>query len=152
MVSRCTALKLHLNREWMKISTKTRYGMRFMVDLAERYGSGCIAMKDVAERQGISKKYLEQVVAPLASSGLLQVTRGVKGGFELSRAPEKITLADIVRASDDGLELMDCLSCIAVCEKEAGCVSHNIWGGMQNAINEYLESRTLADVVSETTA
>lgn len=123
-----------------------------MVDLAERYGCGCISMKDVAERQGISKKYLEQVVSPLAAHGLLQVTRGVKGGFQLSRPPENITLADVVKASDDGLELLDCLSCIAVCEREAGCVSHNIWGGMQNAINEYLESRTLADVVNETRA
>ena len=83
----------------MKISTKTRYGMRFMIDLAQHHGEGCVALKDVAERQGISKKYLEQVVAPLTGAGLLRVTRGYQGGYELARAPETITLADVVSAS-----------------------------------------------------
>ena len=118
-----------------------------MVDLAERYGDGCIAMKDVAERQGISKKYLEQVVAPLSSAGLLKVTRGNKGGFQLSRPPEEISLADVVKASEDGLDLMDCISCISVCENEGSCVSREVWIGMQNAITDYLEGRSLADVV-----
>ena len=86
----------------MKISTKSRYGMRFMIDLAQHYGEGPIALKDVAERQSISKKYLEQVVAPLSSKGLLSVTRGYMGGYQLSRSPEKITLEDVVSASEDG--------------------------------------------------
>ncbi|WP_165252486.1 Rrf2 family transcriptional regulator [Adlercreutzia sp. ZJ304] len=133
----------------MKISTKTRYGMRFMIDVAEHWGSGCISMKDVADRQGISKKYLEQVVAPLAQAGLLNVTRGNRGGFQLSRPPEEITLADIVNASEDGIELLDCLGCLSACEREDNCISHNVWGGMQHAIINYLESRTLADVIKE---
>lgn len=132
----------------MKISTKTRYGMRFMVDLAGHWGAGCVSMKDVAERQGISKKYLEQVVAPLAQAGLLSVTRGSRGGFQLSRPPEEITLADIVGASEDGIELLECLGCITVCEREADCMSHDVWGGLQQAITDYLEGRTLADVAS----
>ena len=69
----------------MKISTKTRYGMRFMIDLAQSQGEGRVALKDIADRQGLSKKYLEQVVAPLASAGLLDVTRGNQGGYRLSR-------------------------------------------------------------------
>lgn len=120
-----------------------------MVDLAEHYGQGCVPMKDVAERQNISKKYLEQVVAPLSSAGLLKVTRGNKGGFELAKPPENISLADVVKASEDGLDLMDCISCIAVCDHEGGCVSREIWGGMQNAITDYLEGRSLADVLSK---
>lgn len=131
----------------MKISTKTRYGMRFMIDLAERYGDGCVPVKDVAERQGISKKYLEQVVAPLSAAGLLQITRGRSGGFQLSRAPEDITLADVVSASEDGLELLNCLGCLTVCEREAGCVSREVWGGMQDAVVGYLQNRSLADVL-----
>ncbi len=118
-----------------------------MLDLAEHYGQGCTAMKDVAERQNISKKYLEQVVAPLGDAGLLQVTRGAKGGYQLARSPEEITLADVVRASEDGLNLMECISCISVCDHEGGCASREVWGGMQNAITSYLEGRTLADVV-----
>lgn len=104
-------------------------------------------MKDVAERQGISKKYLEQVVSPLSQAGLLRVTRGHRGGYELSRPPAEITLADVVRASEDGLELIDCLGQMATCEFEEGCISHRIWGGMQDAIIGYLEGRTLADVM-----
>ncbi len=123
-----------------------------MIDLAENYGSGCMPMKDIAERQGISKKYLEQVVAPLTEAGLLTVSRGQKGGFQLSRSPEEITLADVVAASEDGLELLNCLGCLTVCEREAGCASRNIWGGMQDAITAYLEGRTLADVVAATSA
>lgn len=136
----------------MKISTKTRYGMRFMIDLAERYGQGCVPMKEVAERQSISKKYLEQVVAPLSEAGLLKVSRGQKGGFQLSRPPDEITLADVVDASEDGIELLNCLGCLTSCEREAGCVSREVWGGMQEAINGYLEGRTLADIVECTLA
>lgn len=136
----------------MKISTKTRYGMRFMIDLAERYGQGCVPMKEVAERQNISKKYLEQVVAPLSEAGLLAVSRGQKGGFQLSRPPEEITLADIVEASEDGIELLNCLGCLTACERESGCVSREVWGGMQEAINSYLEGRTLADIVERACA
>lgn len=121
--------------------------MRFMIDLAERYGQGCVPVKDVAERQGISKKYLEQVVAPLSAAGLLTITRGRCGGFQLSRPPEDITLADVVSASEDGLELLNCLGCLTACEREAGCVSREVWGGMQDAVAGYLENRSLADVL-----
>lgn len=131
----------------MKISTKTRYGMRFMLDLAQHHDLGCIPMKDIAERQGISKKYLEQAVAPLSAAGLLNITRGNRGGFQLAKAPEEISLADVVRASEDGLDLMDCISCITVCDHESSCTSREVWGGMQNAITDYLEGRTLADVI-----
>ncbi|MCI2241441.1 RrF2 family transcriptional regulator [Adlercreutzia faecimuris] len=133
----------------MKISTKTRYGMRFMIDLAQHREGGCVALKDVAERQGISKKYLEQVVAPLTSAGLLRVTRGYQGGYELARPPEDISLADIVSASEDGLELLDCMSGVFACERAEGCPSQRIWGGMERAIHDYLAGMTLADAVAD---
>ena len=133
----------------MKVSTKTRYGMRFMIDLAEHYGEGSIPMKDIAKRQNISKKYLEQVVAPLASAGLLNVTRGQHGGYELSRPPAQITLEEIVEASEDGLELLDCLGCLTQCEQEDGCSSRLIWSGLQDTIADYLRDRTLADVLKK---
>lgn len=133
----------------MKISTKTRYGMRFMIDLAQHQGEGCVALKDVAERQGISKKYLEQVVAPLAAAGLLRVTRGYQGGYELARAPEKITLADVVSASEDGLELLDCMSGVVVCDRRDRCLSQRIWGGLEQAIRDYLANITLAEAADD---
>lgn len=132
----------------MKISTKTRYGMRVMLDLAARYEEGCTPLKDIAERQGLSKKYLEQVVAPLAAAGLLTVTRGYAGGYQLSRPPRDITLADVVSASEDGLELMTCTSDLLACERADSCPSRRIWGGLQDAINDYLEGQTLADMVA----
>lgn len=132
----------------MRISTKTHNAMRFMVDLAENYGDGCVSMKDVANRLNVSKKYLEQAVSPLTAAGLLQVKRGQAGGFQLSRAPEEITLADVVSASEDGLELLNCLTCVIACEGEGSCASHEIWGDMEKAVTDYLEGRTLADVVA----
>lgn len=134
----------------MKISTKTRYGMRFMIDLARTHGGGCVALKDVAERQGISKKYLEQVVSPLAAAGLLTVTRGQRGGYELSRPPEEIRLLEIVEASEDGLELLDCMSGLFACERQQGCASQRVWGGLQKAMRDYLSGITLAEAAAGT--
>lgn len=130
----------------MKISTKTRYGMRFMIDLAQNEGEGCVALKEVAERQGISKKYLEQVVAPLVAAELLTVTRGNQGGYRLARPAAEITLADVVAASEDGLELLDCTSCLDACERAEACTSRRVWGGLEQAMKDFLEGRTLADI------
>lgn len=134
----------------MKISTKTRYGMRLMIDIAQHEDDGCVALKDVAERQGISKKYLEQVVAPFVNAGLLSVTRGNQGGYRLTRPPEDVTLADIVAASEDGLELLVCTLDASECDRSPDCASRRIWGGLQNAIRVYLEGRSLADVAFNT--
>lgn len=131
----------------MKISTRTRYGMRVMLDLAERYDAGCTPLKDVADRQGLSKKYLEQVVAPLAAQGLLAVTRGNQGGYRLARPPEDITLAEVVAASEDGLELMTCTSDLLACDRTGACASRRVWRELQDAVNGYLASRTLADML-----
>ena len=140
-----------MNREkaresMMRISTKTRYGMRLMIDIAQNQGGGRVALKDVAERQGVSKKYLEQVVAPLVSAGLLGVTRGTQGGYHLSRPPQEITLADIVGASEDGLELLVCTVDSDACIRADGCPSRQIWGGLEGAMRAYLEGQTLAEV------
>lgn len=118
-----------------------------MIDLAQNEGEGCMALKDVAERQGISKKYLEQVVAPLVAAELLTVTRGNQGGYRLARPAAEITLADVVAASEDGLELLDCMGTLSACERAEGCPSRRVWGGLQDALTGYLEGRTLADVI-----
>ena len=131
----------------MKIATKTRYALRVMIDVAAHDEEGCVPLKDVAERQGISKKYLEQVVSPLVSQSLLKVTRGHKGGYQLTREPKEITCAQIVSATENGLELLDCLSGEVVCEREGICVSKNIWGGLERTMTEYLESITLQDIL-----
>jgi Rrf2 family protein len=124
--------------------------MRFMIDLAQQSNNKCTALKDIAERQGISKKYLEQVVSPLVGAQLLNVSRGNQGGYRLARPAEEITLAEIVRASEEGLDLLDCLSSTSFCARIEGCPSRKIWGGLQDAMVEYLRGITLADVASDT--
>lgn len=94
----------------MKLATKTRYGVRLMVDLAEHANCGIVPLKDVAARQGISKKYLGQVATPLVTAGLVHVERGVNGGYQLARDPRNITIADIVHATEDGFGLIECTS------------------------------------------
>ncbi len=130
----------------MKLSTKTRYAMRFMIFLANRHDDGWVPMKQIADEEGISKKYLEQVVSPLTDAGLLEVKRGQRGGFRLARDPDGITLADIMSASEDGLELMECLTEFSACDRSDGCPSKDIWSGLQDSINDYLNGRTLAEV------
>lgn len=132
----------------MRIPTKTRYSMRFMIDLAARYDEGYTPMKDIAQRHEISKKYLEQTVVPLNEAGLLEVARGKAGGFRLSRPPAEISLAEIMSASEGGLELLDCFSSDMPCSREDGCLSRQIWGDLQSVIEDYLSKRTLADVLS----
>ncbi len=131
----------------MKISTKTRYGLRFMIDLAQHYGEGCVALKEVAARQEISKKYLEQVVSPLVSAGLLHVTRGYLGGYELSRPPQQINCADIVSATEDGLGLLECTSGNFACERGGTCPSQYVWSGLERVIADYLRGITLQDIL-----
>lgn len=131
----------------MRISTKTRYGMRLMIDLAQHWGGGRVALRDVAERQEISKKYMEQVVAPLVSAGLLHVTRGNQGGYELARGPRSITCADIVAATEDGLGLLDCASGALACPRDGFCLSKGVWLGLEHAMADYLAGITLQDVI-----
>ena len=131
----------------MRISTKTRYGLRFMIDLAQRYGEGCTALKDVAKRQEISKKYLEQVASPLVSAGLLHVTRGYLGGYELARPPQQITCADIVSATEDGLGLLECTSGKFACGRDDTCPSRFVWAGLERTVANYLRGITLQDIL-----
>lgn len=118
-----------------------------MIDLAQHYGEGCVALKEIANRQEISKKYLEQVVSPLVSAGLLHVTRGYLGGYELARTPQQINCADIVAATEDGLELLDCTSGKFACGRDETCLSQYVWKGLEEVIATYLRGITLQDIL-----
>lgn len=131
----------------MRIATKTRYAMRFMVELATRWGQGRTSLRDIAEKQGISKKYLEQCVAPLAEAGLIAVTRGAAGGYELSRPPAEITAADVVAATEGDLYLLDCLEGEFDCPMRKQCHTQKIWSGLEDAMGEYLRGITLQDML-----
>ena len=95
----------------MRISTKGRYALRLMLDLAEHQGDGCVSLKDVAQRQDISKKYLEQIVPTLSRAGFLLTNRGYQGGHRLARRPEDYTVRDILRLTEGSLATVACLDC-----------------------------------------
>ena len=132
----------------MKISTKGRYALRMMIDLAEQDGDGYTSLKDIAERQGISKKYLEQIVATLNKTDFLRVSRGFQGGYKLAYPPESYTVGDILRLTEGSLAPVACLdSDAAECPRGDGCKTLPLWRGLEKVINEYLDGVTLRDII-----
>lgn len=133
----------------MKISTKGRYALRLLVDLAEHCDDGFVALKDVAKRQDISKKYLEQIVSVLNRPGILKTNRGYQGGYQLAKAPEKYTVGDILRITEGGLAPVACLDQEEnLCERSSFCATLFIWEGLYKAVNDYLDSITLQDIIN----
>ena len=130
----------------MKLSTKTRYGMRFMVDLAQHWDAGAVALKDIAKRQDISKKYLEQIVALLSAHDLVKATRGFSGGYRLARDPASITAADVFIATEGSLTYIDCTLDPQGCKRHKGCPTQPLWAGFAKIAQNYLEGITLKDL------
>lgn len=134
----------------MKISTKGRYALRMLLDLAEHENSGYIALKDIAERQNISKKYLEQIVPVLNKSNMLLTNRGFQGGYKLAKAPSAYTVGQILQLTEGSLAPVACLDHEPVaCERCNDCVTLPIWQGLNRVIQEYLDSITLQDILDQ---
>lgn len=134
----------------MKISTKGRYALRMLIYLAEHRERGYISLKEIAEREDISKKYLEQIVPVLNNSNLLRANRGSQGGYMLSRDPSKCTVAEILRLTEGSLAPVDCVDLPAIdCYRSSECSTYPIWQGLAKAINDYLEGITLQDIVDQ---
>ena len=130
------------------ISTRGRYALRMMLDLAANQADGYVALKDVAARQGISKKYLEQIIPVLNRAGLLQTARGVQGGYRLTRRPEEYTLGDVLRATEATLASVACLEAGAErCPRQGDCLTYPVWHGLDKVVNDYLDSITLQDIL-----
>ena len=131
----------------MKLSTRGRYGVRLMLDLTLHYGEGPILLKDIAERQGISEKYLWQLINPLKTTGLVNSLRGAHGGYVLGKAPEAISLKTILQILEGPLCLVDCVDNPALCERSLSCISRDIWGEASKNMQQTLEDTTLAAMV-----
>ena len=132
----------------MKISTKGRYALRLMVDLAEHRENGFIALKDVAKRQNISKKYLEQIVPVLNGAVLLITNRGNKGGYRLAKPPSEYTVGDILRITEGSIAPVSCLETeVNYCERKNCCQTLFVWEGLYKTVNEYLDGITVQDIV-----
>jgi Rrf2 family protein len=131
----------------MKLSTKGRYGVRLMIDLAAHYGEGPVLLREIAKRQEISEKYLSNLINPLKSTGLLAAMRGVHGGYVLGKAPSEITMKDIVQAVEGPVCLVDCVEKPAGCNRTPLCIAHELWSEAAEGMARILEKYTLADMV-----
>ncbi len=131
----------------MKISTKGRYALRMVVDLASQ-GEVCVSLKDVAQRQGISKKYLEQIVPLLSSNGILRTNRGNKGGYMLATSADELNVGDVLRAAEGTLAPVSCLEYEPNnCPRSEECATLFIWEGLYKKVSEYLDGITIQDIV-----
>lgn len=132
----------------MKISTKGRYALRMLVDLAEHRDCGFIALKDIAQRQNISKKYLEQIIPILNKSDILRTTRGSQGGYMLAKSPDKYTVGDILRLTEGSLSPVANSDLDPIqAERNGDSITLPIWQELNRVINEYLDSITLQDIL-----
>jgi len=131
----------------MKLSTRTRYGTRALLELALHKGEGPVFLKDIARQQQFSLSYLEHLVTPLISGGIIRSTKGPKGGITLAKKPEDIKMIDITRLLEGSLAPVECVDNPDVCERSAQCVTRDIWGEIKKAMNGVLESTTLQDLV-----
>ena len=133
----------------MKLSTRTRYGVRLMVALAENYGKTSVFLKDIAKGEDISEKYLSLIIIPLRGVGLVNSIRGAHGGYNLAKEPSQITLKEIVDVLEGDCSLVDCVKNPSSCSRVPICASHDIWENIGNTISEALSSITLDMVVKK---
>ncbi|NCB62422.1 MAG: Rrf2 family transcriptional regulator [Clostridia bacterium] len=133
----------------MKISTKGRYALRLMLDIALNSKGDAISLRDVAKRQEISDKYLEQIVTPLARAGLLRSVRGAGGGYLLTREPRDYTVGEILRPLEGSLAPVSCVDGSECCGRAERCVTVDIWRNIQEAVNGVVDHTTLADLVED---
>ena len=132
----------------MKLSTKGRYGVKAMVDLAINYGEQPISIKSISERQSISEYYLEQLFSSLRHAKLIKSVRGAQGGYILNRLPEEITIYDVINVLEGPIEISDCLE-EGSCNKIDCCATRLLWKKIKNSIDSVTSSITLKDIVDD---
>ncbi len=132
----------------MKISTKGRYALRMLIELAAHQEEGFMSLKEISEHQGISKKYLEQIVPMLNKNGILRTNRGNKGGYMLAKSPRECTVGDVLRATEGSLAPVACLEYeVNDCPRAESCATLYVWQGLQKTVESYLDSVTIQDIL-----
>ena len=131
----------------MKLSTRSRYGMRALLDIARQSSDEPVRLREIARRQDVSLSYLEHIVGPLVAGGVLKSTRGPGGGVSLRRPPEDILLGDVIRLLEGPLSTADCVLCPDVCARATNCATRLLWTELAEAMGAVLRSRTLADLL-----
>lgn len=132
----------------MKLSTRTRYGTRLMLDMAQHYGQGAIQLGEIANRQSISLKYLEQIIRPLKKANFVKSFRGAKGGHMLTKAPEEISVGEVVAVLEGGNTLVRCDKDPTNCDRVDSCLTRYLWMEAADAIFQRLSSITFADLMN----
>ena len=132
----------------MKISTKGRYALRLMADIAQQGSGEPVSLRDAARRQGLSDKYLEQIVTPLARAGLVRSVRGAGGGYLLTRAPEEYAVGEILRTLEGSLTPVSCVETGACCGRAEQCVTREVWEQIAAAVSSVVDHTTLQDLVN----
>ena len=132
----------------LKISTKGRYGVRFMMDLGAQGDEKIVTLKEVARRQGISEKYLWQVVNPLKAAGYVRASLGSRGGYSLAKPPAEITLGDILAVLEGDGPMVACVTDPARCSRSIGCASRQIWQEVNDQVDAVLQSVKLSDMIA----
>ena len=133
----------------MKLSTRSRYGSRLLLDMAQHYNQGPIQLGEIAKRQNISVKYLEQIIIPLKKAHFIESVRGPKGGHTLAKPPQEITVAEIVALLEEGVGLVECTEHADICGRADTCPTRLIWREASRAMLHTLKSITLADLVEK---
>ncbi|UCE60258.1 MAG: RrF2 family transcriptional regulator [Phycisphaerales bacterium] len=133
----------------MRISTKGRYGLRAMFELARGYGKGPLLMSAIAERQGLSRKHLHALLTSLKSAGLVRSIRGPGGGFVLAKTPKEIKLSEVLSVLEGSLVLVDCVASRQACDRVSGCATHKVWRKLSETIEGVLDSVTLEDLAGQ---
>ncbi len=131
----------------MKISTKGRYALRLMLDLAVNTISKPVPLKDIAKRQDVSDKYLEQIISILNNAGFVKSVRGAQGGYTLTKRPDEYTVGMILRLTEGSLAPVSCVDGSSPCEKYENCATAELWRRLNDAINSVVDTVTLADLV-----
>ena len=136
----------------MLISTRGRYALRVMVDLAEHRADGYIPLKEIAERQEISEKYLESIIRMLVKARVVESLRGKGGGYRLNKSPDQYTVDSVLRLTEESLAPVSCLEVNAeTCPRAGRCQTLSLWQGLDKVIHEYLEGVTIADLMEQGT-
>lgn len=131
----------------MKLSTRSRYGTRMMLDMAQHYNEGPTQIGNIAKRQDISVKYLEQLIIPLKKANYIKSVRGPKGGHILAKSPEEITVGEIVNLLEGGITLTDCIEKPDICNRSSHCLTRGVWQEATKAMYNKLNSITLAEMI-----
>ncbi len=138
----------------MRLSTKGRYGLRAVLEIAARHGEGPVTTQTIAQNQGISERYLDQIMIPLKRSGIINSVRGARGGYVLAKKAEAIKVGDIIRALEGPIAPADCVSeqSPLQCRRQEMCITRPLWAKLRDSITEVLDSYTLAELAEEAAA